>query len=611
VTRLRTERLLGRMFFGRLFESELMPPGLPQLQVVIWGIAMFAAPGYVMSFVFAIKYGGVPAIRLVQATQADQLFFVTFGMMAIGVVALFMWESLFPDRRDVRILGVLPLRTRAHVLGRIGAAGAVATLFCIGINLLPAVLYGLTLWGNNVAAGPVRAIAAHFIATAMGGVFIFFTLMVAQGLLLNVFGRRMAQRCALTLQAVFVVILLQSLVFIPGLALVVRGAFTGDGSATVTLLPPVWFLALYDVLAGAPRATPVKYACAAVVATIAVVASATALLAGSYGRLVRMAIETPDEGVHAARGLLQHALQRLGILITTHPVERAIVGFTLCTLTRSRSHLILLATYLGLGGALALPGLVRAVSNSGTAAFDAASVSMLSVPLVFNFVALCGLRMMFAIPIDIKANWVFRLHARADCAVAAVRGVRTAQLLAVVAPISVAAGILGGALWGPSTGLRHGLFVGLLGLLLIDILLIGFRKIPFTCTYDPGRSRAKILWPLYAVAFSAYAYSLARVEVSSLTHVLLYGLVIAVIAAVIVTLEHLRRRYLERLSSFAYEHEDPDALFQGFRLSEGLAAESEAHRTPDVAPVIGPRLQSMAVGRNSDDHSSGAGSPGA
>jgi hypothetical protein len=574
------------MFFGRFFESELMPPGLPQLQVVIWGLALSAAPGYLMSFVFAIKYGGVPAVRLVRSTQADQLFFVTFSMMAVGIVALFTWESLFPDRRDIRILGTLPLRNRTHVLGRIGAVSAIAALFCIGINLPPAVLYGLTLWGNNVAAGPVRAVAAHFIATGMGGLFMFFMLMAAQGVLLNVLGRRIAQRCALTLQAVFVLILLQSLVLVPGLASVVRAAFAGDGSAMVRLLPPAWFLALYDVIAGAPRAAPLGYAFTAVVATIAAVASATALLASSYGRLVRMAIETPDERARAGRRLLQGTMRMVGRLVATHPVERAVAGFTLCTLTRSRSHLILLATYLGIAAAFALPGLVRALSNSGTSAFAAPSVAMLSVPLVFNFFALCGLRVMLGIPTDIKANWVFRLHARDDSVAPAINGVRTGLLLCVVAPITVTAAILGGALWGPSTGLRHGLFTGLLGFLLTNVLLVGLRKIPFTCTYYPGRSRARILWPLYAIVFSTYAYSLARLELSVLTHSSLFGLVLLVVAGGSVTLEYLRRRHLYRHRGFTYEDEDPDAVFQGFRLSEGLAAESRAHRAPDVGLVI-------------------------
>ena len=37
-------RLLARAFFSRLFESDLMPDGLPQVQLVIWGMLLAATP---------------------------------------------------------------------------------------------------------------------------------------------------------------------------------------------------------------------------------------------------------------------------------------------------------------------------------------------------------------------------------------------------------------------------------------------------------------------------------------------------------------------------------------------------------------------------------------
>ena len=37
-------RLLARAFFVRLFESDLMPDGLPQVQLVVWGALLAATP---------------------------------------------------------------------------------------------------------------------------------------------------------------------------------------------------------------------------------------------------------------------------------------------------------------------------------------------------------------------------------------------------------------------------------------------------------------------------------------------------------------------------------------------------------------------------------------
>src|SRR6185369_490504 len=103
----------------------------------------------------------------------------------------------------------------------------------------------------------------------------------------------------------------------------------------------------------------------------------------------------------------------------------------------------------------------------------------------------------------------------------------------VVAPIAIVAGLLGMALWGVRTGAIHLVFTAALGVLLVDVLLIGLRKIPFACTYYPGRSRAPTLWPLFVVAFVVYAYVLAGAERAAMTGRLMLGVVPASIIAAI------------------------------------------------------------------------------
>src|SRR5687767_3431911 len=230
----RAEVLLARTLFGRMFESELMPPGLPQVRIVIWGIAALTAPGYMMSWGLAIRYSEMArssASGLSRAIVLDQLVFITFSMLALGGVALIVWEGVFPDRRDARILGTLPLRTRTHVLARLGALSVVAAIFCLGVNLPSALTYGTVIWLYGAAADPVRGVLAHIVATTCAGVLVFFLLIALQGLLLNVFGRQAAQRLALLLQAVFVVVLVQIFLFLPILRSTVSVALqTSDGS---------------------------------------------------------------------------------------------------------------------------------------------------------------------------------------------------------------------------------------------------------------------------------------------------------------------------------------------------------------------------------------------
>ena len=584
----RTERLLARTFFGRFFESDVMP-AVPQVQLVIWSIAVLAAPGFMMALQLGRAYARALhsfRVSLFDSILRDQLLYVTYSMMALGFVALLMWEGVFPDRRDARTLDVLPIATRTHVAGRLAGLGAFAAMFSVGINLPSAVAYGLVLFVYEAAAGPVRIVAAHLIATAMAGLFAFFLLILAQGVLLNVFGRTIARRLALVLQSLFVVVLLQALIFVPFIGSVVGAAFRNDQparSSMAVLLPPAWFLALYDILAGTRRSVHVTVALAAIVATAAVVLMGTLLIALSYRRLVRIALETADGGGPGRTkllGLFGRVSRALAGVLGPDAVQRAVAGFTLRSLGRSRTHLMLLATYIGVAAALVASTLIPLVVNGQLLAFETPSVALLSVPLVFYFFMLVGMRALFGIPIEIKANWVFRLHAPEDRMHAAVAGARLALLLAVVAPMAIASGLAGIALWGPRIGAIHLVFTAVLGVLLADVLLVGLRKIPFACTYYPGRSRAPTLWPLFVVAFVVYAYVLAGAESAAMTSRLVLGVVPASIIVAIAGLARLRRFNLQPPPGFVYEEEEPGRIFAGFKLSEGQAAETCYTATP-------------------------------
>ena len=50
-------------------------------------------------------------------------------------------------------------------------------------------------------------------------------------------------------------------------------------------------------------------------------------------------------------------------------------------------------------------------------------------------------------------------------------------------------------------------------MLLTVLLLIGLHRIPFTCSYVPGRANVKLLWWLYLFALIGYSYQMARLEI--------------------------------------------------------------------------------------------------
>jgi hypothetical protein len=230
------------------------------------------------------------------------------------------------------------------------------------------------------------------------------------------------------------------------------------------------------------------------------------------------------------------------------------------SLARSRSHRLLMAIYLGAALALVASALVPVAIRDGLAGFATPGIELVSAPLVIGFFALVGMRVAIAIPIEPKANWLFRLREPSD-RVAAMSGVRTA-----------------GTLWGVWPAFVHASICALMGWLLVEILLMGLDKLPFTCTYFPGTSRIGTLWPLYLSGFMTYSYTVAALEVEFFAHRRAVTIFIAVVASAIAILTARRRRRLSELRGFRYEGEDPSAIFGGFNLSEGYAAATESAR---------------------------------
>jgi uncharacterized membrane protein len=173
---------------------------------------------------------------------------------------------------------------------------------------------------------------------------------------------------------------------------------------------------------------------------------------------------------------------------------------------------------------------------------------------------------------------VFRLLEPAN-RTTAIDGARDAMLVAAVAPIATAALVSGAALWGLWPGLVHGVTCFVLGWALAEALLISLAKLPFTCTYYPGLSRMRTMWPVYLTAFSTFSYSTPLLEMVMMDSPLGLMIFVSVIATIVALLRLVRTRRLNEVLGLRFQEEDPTAMFQGFQLSEALAANGPAHST--------------------------------
>lgn len=121
------------------------------------------------------------------------------------------------------------------------------------------------------------------------------------------------------------------------------------------------------------------------------------------------------------------------------------------------------------------------------------------------------MRHVFAVPAELRANWVFQVSDRGE-ALRCLAGVKKAMIVIGVIPLFALLLPLHVIFWGWQTALLHMLFGTVISLLLVDAMLVGFEKFPFTCSYLPGRANLKVSWPLYLFGFTTYISAMLAVE---------------------------------------------------------------------------------------------------
>ena len=561
ISQRRQTAILGRMFFSRMFETDLMPQGVPQVQVVVSVFAFFAGPSLILPLWLLKKYlGRTPAEYVLPSMAADRTLALLLSMTATAIITLAIWENIFPDRRDCRALGILPVRNRSFVLARLWAIVVLFVLLFLTTTAISS--FGFGILGSIARLGFLNVAISHFLTVAAGEAFIFFGIIAVQCALLNITGPAAAHRVAVALQILLIVTVLQMplvLPTMPSFALTADGTPLWAGMLSVSLLPPLWFLSLYQALIGQPYTGTDDLVWIAGCLGTLTPALALGFYAASYGRLTRLAIEGQPVPRQRRQPLAGRVIGAASRTFTMVPSAAAVCAFSIRTLVRSRQHRMLIAVWIGVALALTISAALPMVVRLGLVAFDRPRGALLAGPLIFAALVQTGMRSLFAIPVEIKANWTFRLreplHLRH-----ALSGAAAAMIICGVIPPMVFALVSGWALWGIVIGLKHAMFCGILTTALAQFLMRGVDRVPFTCTYTPGTAHIGKLWPLYLSLFSFFTYGMASLEEELLRHPGQYLAMVLIFTVAATLLWWLRIRAARQLVSLRFEAERTDGL---------------------------------------------------
>jgi hypothetical protein len=250
-------------------------------------------------------------------------------------------------------------------------------------------------------------------------------------------------------------------------------------------LPTYWFFGLFQQLNGSmlPAFVPLARRAWMGLATAMLGAGAALLL--SYLRTLRKTVEEPD--------ILPGSRRVSWPQLFGNSLESAVLLFSLRTLLRSRQHRVILSFCLGVGLAIALAYVSLPLGRHGflhAGATSQASVPFLAASILMMCVAVAGLRVVFPLPIALRANWIFRLaelRGLSDYR----RAVRRTLFLLSVVPIWLGSAALFLWIFSFRFAIEHLLVLGLLGTTLVELGMHGFQKVPFTCSYLPGKGNVQ------------------------------------------------------------------------------------------------------------------------
>lgn len=557
-------RILARHFFLRLFKNDLVDFEDQMKERVIGALAILAVFSGLLAYVYLGQYGYMPDRG---QSWIEKMFIITFFMLVMGLLAILEWDNIYPDARDHSNLNPLPLRARTILAAKFTSLFVFVGIFALSMSLASSPFFILLLpsWRSSSLFFFVGHAIVYFSIMFLACFFGFFLYVVLFGLFQSLLGSGILGKASTYLRSLFLV--LQLFLILTYLRILVYGLgnlLPTDRIANnfsklgrfFDFFPPFWFTDLYESALGSPR-LPFHGRYRFALMGLAAMGGVFILSMGlSYGRSMKRTGIGHKPRLRRIRWLTAAAFN--GLFLRDH-VQCAVFHFYRKTFKSSVFHRMRLATFLACGLAL-VPFLITMKVVQKGHLFDV-NLTMLSIPLILSFALLLGLRSAVSVPVSLEANWIFRLTERPQVRQYSA-GLRKAMVMTGLIPLSVLVFAAYSVLWDPATAFNHALYGLAISVLTMEILLIRFLKIPFSCSYLPGKEKMQVYWLPYLLAFIAYLNVTSRVELALLRSP--SGFVPFVISVILMVagIRAYQILFLHKRNQIRYE-EEPEPLMIG------------------------------------------------
>jgi len=567
---------LLRVFAARVFHGGDASDGSMQVGLAII-VILLALPGTLVSLLLFEKYGslvrwmrGDGSFDPFTASIPDEYFFVVLSMVVTGAAALWRWDALFLDRRDYTNIVPLPISLRRIFLANLGAILLLAGVLTIDVNAGSFVLFPVVVTGSqNSLSVFLRFGFGHAATVVLASAFSFLLIFAVIGLLMAILPYSAFRRVSMYVRFLLAVVLLAFLV--TGFAVPsFLGQVTAGDKHLILALPPVWFIGICETLWGnGSNPLYAEMARCALSGLAVVLAVAVFSYALSFRRSFVRIPETAELGPLPRSQFRFLPTGGLDRVLLREPVQRACFHFVTRTLLRSEAHLQIASAFVAIGLVLGAQALVSgfgphtrkvvAKAVTGVAPVPQPSEEWLSIPFILAFFTVVGVRLAFEVPSELRANWLFALWVDAEKTEtrAVARKILFGFSLVPLLPLCLASSWV---LWGPQIAALHTAIFAGCTIVLIELLLLRFRKIPFTCAYPPFQSQSALTFVAYFFGFVLFSVYLPEMELWSLADPWRALFFVPVIAIALIGAQQYRKQLLDVDKQLIFE-ETPASIF--------------------------------------------------
>ena len=523
------------LHFARLILQSGHDASTSELNLSLGGLlALLAVPGGMISILLFEKYStflrvlrGLPwRMDVYAASLPDKYFLIVCSMVVTSVVTVLKWDRILPSRQDYFHLAPFPLRLPTLFGTNVVAVLLVAVLFAVDVNALSSVLFPIVVLSDTGAGlwEHLQFMGVHALCVLLASAFSFLACFSLLGLFMlalppSVF-RSMARIVRVALVMAALALLCSSFVVPP----LLRPGATVH-STLVRFLPSVWYLALYQRMQG--RAHPPFDPLATVgweAIVILLVISTTCLLL-SYRRVFVRIPEASDAAPREQRWHLSWFLSLLDRLLGNHGFQSACYRFSLLVLLRSETHFLTVGAFLGVG--------LVAASQMALSFFDTPptvsarllpSPDLLAAPLAVVYCLVVGLRFALEIPAEQNANWIYRVVLGSQNG--ETRMIAMKLMITVLFPLVIVPCLFTYSwIWGIRIGLLQAAYVLVVSMMLADVLLLRFHKVPFASGLPAGGNHIILIIFFYVAGFLFLTNGAATLESWMLSQPLLFAMV--------------------------------------------------------------------------------------